>query len=153
MDDELTQLYQEIILDHSRKPRNFRVLPDASHHAEGHNPLCGDRYTVYVRVEGDAIKDVSFQGSGCAISKAAASIMTDQIKGKTITEARHYFEGFQKLVTTGKSEDEEKLGKLAVFAGVSHFPMRVKCAALPWHAMLASLKDAPSTVSTETHDK
>jgi len=153
MDDELSQLYQEVILDHSRKPRNFCVLPGANHTAEGNNPLCGDRVSIFLRLEGDIIKDASFQGSGCAISKAAASIMTDQIKGKTVAQARHTFEEFQKLVTTGHAADEESLGKLAVFAGVNRFPMRVKCAALPWHAMMASLKEKPSTVTTEPNDK
>jgi nitrogen fixation NifU-like protein len=153
MNDELSQLYQEVILDHSRKPRNYREMPGANHCAEGHNPLCGDHYSIYLRLENGAIKDASFQGSGCAISKAAASIMTDEIKGKTVEQARHYFEEFQKLVTTGHANDDEELGKLAAFAGVSQFPMRVKCAALPWHTMLASLKEKSAPVTTEPHEQ
>ena len=136
---ELTDLYQEVILDHSRKPRNFRVLPDANHTAEGTNPLCGDHFTVYVKLENDVISDITFQGAGCAISKAAASIMTDHVKGKTIEEARQYFTDYQKMITTGDFGSEE-MGKLCAFSGVHQFPMRVKCAVLPWHAMLASLK-------------
>jgi len=145
---ELSDLYQEVILDHSRKPRNFRILPDANHSAEGKNPLCGDQFTIYVNVENDRIKEITFQGSGCAISKAAASIMTDQLRGKTIAEAQSQFAEYQKMVTTGEV-DKEKIGKLGVFAGVHQFPMRVKCAVLPWHAMLASLKDGAKIVSTE----
>lgn len=140
MSDELNQLYQEVILDHSRKPRNYHALADANRKAEGNNPLCGDHFTIYLKLENDVIKDIGFQGAGCAISKAAASIMTDQVKGKTIAEARKYFDEYQKLVTTGEFDDEN-LGKLCAFAGVHHFPMRVKCAVLPWHAMMASLKE------------
>ncbi len=142
MSDELNELYQEVILDHSRKPRNYRALADANRQAEGNNPLCGDHFTIYLKLENDVIKDISFQGAGCAISKAAASIMTDQLKGKTVTEARKYFDEYQKLVTTGHFDDEE-LGKLCAFSGVHNFPMRVKCAVLPWHAMMASLKEKP----------
>jgi nitrogen fixation protein NifU and related proteins len=149
MDDELNELYQQVILDHSRKPRHFLVLPEANRMAEGNNPLCGDRYTVYLKLEGDVISDISFQGSGCAISKASASMMSDELKGKTIADARHYFSQYQKMVTTGKM-DEEAMGKLCAFAGVHHFPMRVKCAILPWHAMLAGL-DGQKSVSTDVH--
>ena len=139
MDNELNELYQQVILDHSRKPRNFRLLPGATRAAEGDNPLCGDHYTIFLQLEGDVIRDISFQGAGCAISKASASMMTDALKGKTTAEARQYFSQYQNMVTTGKA-DPETLGKLCAFAGVHHFPMRVKCAILPWHAMLAGLK-------------
>ena len=148
MDNDLSELYQQVILDHSRKPRHFHVLPDANRSAEGNNPLCGDRYTVYLKLEDGVIRDISFQGSGCAISKASGSMMADQLKGKTIADARHYFSQYQDMVKTGKM-DEDAMGKLCAFAGVSHFPMRVKCAILPWHAMLAGL-DGATTVSTET---
>ena len=147
MTDELNELYQEVILDHSRKPRHFHVLPEANRAAEGNNPLCGDRYTIYLKLEGDVIRDISFQGSGCAISKASASMMTDELKGKTIADARQYFSQYQNMVMTGK-RDEEAMGKLCAFAGVHHFPMRVKCAILPWHAMLAGL-DGQTSVSTD----
>ena len=149
MDNDLNELYQQVILDHSRKPRHFHVLPEANRAAEGNNPLCGDRYTVYLKLEGDVIRDISFQGSGCAISKASGSMMADQLKGKTIAEARDCFSQYQDMVKTGKM-DEEAMGKLCAFAGVSHFPMRVKCAILPWHAMLAGL-DGQTSVSTDTH--
>jgi len=138
MGDELNELYQEVILDHSRKPRNFRTLPDADLTAEGNNPLCGDHFTVFVKLENDVIKEITFQGAGCAISKAAASIMTDQLKGKTVEQAKEFFAKFQKLVTTGQFGDDE-MGKLCVFSGVHNFPMRVKCAVLPWHTLIASL--------------
>ena len=147
MDNDLNELYQQVILDHSRKPRHFHVLPDANRTAEGNNPLCGDRYTVYLKLEDGVIRDISFQGSGCAISKASGSMMADQLKGKTIEEARQYFSQYQDMVRTGKM-DEEALGKLCAFAGVSHFPMRVKCAILPWHAMLAGL-NGQTSVSTD----
>ena len=147
MGDELNELYQQVILDHSRKPRHFHVLPEANRMAEGNNPLCGDRYTVYLKLEGDVISDISFQGSGCAISKASASMMADELKGKTIAHARQYFSQYQNMVMTGKM-DEEALGKLCAFAGVHHFPMRVKCAILPWHALLAGL-DGQTSVSTD----
>ncbi len=147
MDDELNDLYQQVILDHSRKPRHFHVLPDANRTSEGNNPLCGDRYTVYLKLEGDVIRDISFQGSGCAISKASASMMADQLKGKKIADAREFFNGYQTMVTTGK-KDEDYMGKLCAFAGVANFPMRVKCAILPWHAMLAGL-DGKTSASTD----
>lgn len=145
---ELTELYQEVILDHSRKPRNFRVLPEANRSAEGNNPLCGDHYTVYVKLEKDVIQEITFQGAGCAISKAAASLMTDELKGKTVAQAQQEFSEYQKMITTGETDDVE-LGKLCAFVGVHHFPMRVKCAVLPWHTMLASLKAETKTVTTE----
>ena len=147
MDNDLNELYQQVILDHSRKPRHFHVLPEANRAAEGNNPLCGDRYTVYLKLEDGVIRDISFQGSGCAISKASGSMMADQLKGKTIAQARQVFGQYQDMVKTGKM-DEEAMGKLCAFAGVSHFPMRVKCAILPWHAMLAGL-DGQTSVSTD----
>jgi nitrogen fixation NifU-like protein len=147
MSDELNELYQQVILDHSRKPRNFHILPDANRSAEGNNPLCGDHFTVFLRLEGDTIKDISFQGSGCAISKASASMMTDQLKGKSVAEAEKTFALYQEMVMTGPA-DEEAMGKLCAFAGVRNFPMRVKCAILPWHAMMAGLKGEP-LASTE----
>ena len=147
MSDELTELYQQVILDHSRKPRNFRVLPEANRSAEGNNPLCGDRFTVFLKLEHGVIQDISFQGSGCAISKASASMMTDQLKGKSVAEAEKTFAQYQQMVTTGPA-DEEALGKLCAFSGVRHFPMRVKCAILPWHALMAGLK-GEKIVSTE----
>lgn len=147
MSDELNELYQQVILDHSRKPRNFRAMVEPDHSAEGNNPLCGDHYTVFLKMDGNVIRDISFQGSGCAISKASASMMTDQLKGKTIAQAREYFANYQAMVTTGQA-DEERMGKLSAFAGVHHFPMRVKCAILPWHAMLAGL-NGQSTTTTD----
>jgi nitrogen fixation NifU-like protein len=141
MGDELNELYQEVILDHSRRPHNFHVLADANHSAEGNNALCGDHFTVYLKLDGDVIKDISFQGGGCAISKAAASIMTDKVKGRTVAEAKQYFNEYQKMVTTGNVENPD-MGKLCAFAGVHHFPMRVKCAVLPWHTLLASINDS-----------
>ena len=148
MFDDLNELYQEVILDHSKSPRNFRELEDANRSAEGNNPVCGDRFTVFLKLENDVIHDISFQGSGCAISKAAASMMTESIKGKTIGEAQKLFQQYQELVKTGC---EDKIGspKLSVFAGVHKFPMRVKCAVLAWHALLAALKGEQKSVSTE----
>jgi nitrogen fixation protein NifU and related proteins len=145
--DELNELYQEVILDHQRNPRNFRAMPDADRKAEGNNPLCGDHFTVFLKLDGDVMREVTFQGAGCAISKASGSMMTDLLKGKTIAEAKKYFAEFQEMVTTGKT-DEEKMGKLCAFCGVHHFPMRVKCATLPWHALMASFK-GDATISTE----
>lgn len=150
--EDLRDLYQEVILDHNRRPRNFGPLADANRTAEGHNPLCGDRVTVYARVEDDRIQDLSFQGSGCAISTASASLMTEALKGKTVAEARQIFEGFHGLVTQGTAMDAERLGKLAALAGVREFPIRVKCATLAWHALQAAMDEpgAPShPVSTE----
>ena len=147
---DLRELYQEIILEHSKQPRNYRPLPGAQHKAEGYNPLCGDHFTVYVNLEGEAIRDISFEGSGCAISKASASMMTQTLKGKSRAEAEKIFEQFHKLVT-GQAEANggEGLGKLAAFSGVSEFPVRVKCATLAWHTLQAALKDQQETVSTE----
>jgi nitrogen fixation protein NifU and related proteins len=153
-DAELRDLYQEVILDHNKRPRNFRVMDNADHRAEGHNPLCGDRVTVFVRLAGDRIEDVSFQGSGCAISKASASLMTDSVKGQSLVDVDALFRGFQSMVTAPPDTDinTDALGKLAVFAGVREFPSRVKCASLAWHALRAALRDsdaANAVVSTE----
>ncbi len=145
---DLTDLYQEVILDHNRRPRNFRKIEAPSHHAEGYNPLCGDRLELYVQVSGDVITDMAFEGSGCAISKASASLMTDAIKGKTVAEADSLFQRFHRVVTTPPDEPVEDLGKLSVLAGVREFPVRVKCASLAWHTMKAAL-DREQIVSTE----
>ena len=147
MSDDLNDLYQEVILDHNRNPRNFRVLPDANRRAEGDNPLCGDHFTVFLKLDGDLIRDVAFQGAGCAISKASASMMTEHLKGKTVAQARSDFAEFQKMLATGQA-GEDALGSLCALGGVHQFPMRVKCAILSWHAMLAALKGEPN-VSTE----
>ena len=144
---DLRDLYQEVILDHNRRPRNFGPLPAANHRAEGNNPLCGDRVTVYLDVEGDRIRDVSFEGAGCAISTASASLMTEALKGRSVEEARHLFHGFHELVTKG--DEGEDLGKLAVFTGVREYPMRVKCATLAWHTFLAALDTQDQPVTTE----
>ncbi len=150
MFDDLTELYQQVILDHSKSPRNFRTLEHANRIAQGHNPLCGDSYTIYALLDGDLIKDISFQGSGCAISKASASLLTDALKGKTKAELKTLFEKVHEMVTTGKSDDG--VGKLAVFAGVHKFPARVKCAILPWHAVVAAVEGRPEPVTTEKED-
>ncbi len=147
---DLRELYQEVILEHSKAPRNFREPRHANLKAEGYNPLCGDHFTVYLEVEGDSIRDASFQGAGCAISKASASMMTQAIKGKSRAQAERLFEQFHQLVTEGKSaEDAHDLGKLAVFSGVSEFPVRVKCATLAWHTLQAALEGKQQPVSTE----
>jgi nitrogen fixation NifU-like protein len=147
---DLRDLYQEVILDHSKHPRNFRELQDASNRAKGNNPLCGDKLDVYVKVEDGVIVDVSFQGSGCAISTASASMMTESLKGKNEKELQELFEHFHNVVTGNAQEGEaEKLGKLAVFAGVQEFPVRVKCATLAWHTIRAALEDQDESVSTE----
>jgi nitrogen fixation NifU-like protein len=148
---DLRELYQELIIDHSKRPRNFRVLEAANHTSEGYNPLCGDKVTVFLELEEDRVKNVSFQGSGCAISTASASVMTESVKGKTLAEVETLFEVFHHLVT-GKPPDGGKapeLGKLVVFSGVSEFPVRVKCATLAWHTLHAALQDTGETVSTE----
>ena len=148
---ELRDLYQDMILEHNKNPRNFRSLPQANRKAEGYNPLCGDHFTVYLRLENNALKDISFEGSGCAISKASASMMTASLQGKTKVEAQELFERFHRLVTRRATEahDGADVGKLVVFSGVSEFPVRVKCATLAWHTMLAALEEKTETVSTE----
>jgi len=148
---ELRELYQDVILEHSKAPRNYRVLAATNRKAEGFNPLCGDRYTVYVDLDGDAIRDIAFQGSGCAISRASASMMTDSLKGKTTAEAEQLFEGVHRMLTSDTSEpvNTEGLGKLAVLSGVREFPTRVKCASLSWHALRNALKGEGGKVSTE----
>ena len=147
---DLRDLYQEVILEHSKAPRNYRELAGANQHAEGYNPLRGDHFTVYLNVEGDSIRDITFQGSGCAISKASASMMTQALKGKSKSEAQKLFERFHTLVTTGEANgDRPELGKLAVFSGVSEFPVRVKCATLAWHTLQAALEGKQDKVSTE----
>lgn len=146
----VNELYQQVILDHNQRPRNFKKLDGASSRALGHNPLCGDKMTVYVDVDGDIIKDIGFEGSGCAISKASASIMTTVVNGQTRGQAHRLSEQFRKLVTGHEdAPDAESLGKLAVFAGVSEFPARVKCATLAWHTLDAALDNSHDVVSTE----
>jgi nitrogen fixation protein NifU and related proteins len=147
---ELSDLYQEVILDHNRKPRNFRAMDDATRRQEGYNPLCGDRLTVYVALDDDRIRDVSFQGSGCAISKASASLMTEALKGKTVEEARTLFDRFHEMVTSSTDEPAADLGKLSVLSGVREFPTRIKCASLAWHALKAAVAEPHAgPVSTE----
>ncbi len=147
---ELRELYQELVLDHNSRPRNFREMENATTRMEGYNPLCGDRVTVYVKLGGGRIEDVSFQGSGCAISRASASMMTTTIKGKTIDEAERLFGAFHEMVTgEGDPEEDDELGDLEVLAGVAEFPSRVKCATLSWHSMLSALKGQKEPVSTE----
>jgi nitrogen fixation protein NifU and related proteins len=148
MFDDLNDLYQQVILDHSKSPRNFRKLDGANRSAKGHNPLCGDQVTIYMRFENDRVEEVSFEGTGCAISKASASLLTDALKGRTTEETRELFQKVRDMVTTGKA-DGEQLGKLSVFAGVHKFPARVKCAILPWHAALAAVEGKGEPVSTE----
>jgi nitrogen fixation NifU-like protein len=147
---ELSELYQQVILDHNKKPRNFGVLESANRHAEGFNPLCGDQLNVYLEMEGDVVKDIKFEGSGCAISKAAASMMTQSVKGKTYAEAELLFDEFHRMVTGELDENSQpnNLGRLTIFAGVRDFPARVKCASLSWHTMHAALHGEAMT-STE----
>jgi nitrogen fixation NifU-like protein len=144
---ELQDLYQEIILDHSKRPRNFRCPDAANRQADGHNPLCGDHVTVYLEVEDGVVADVAFEGSGCAISTASASVMTELVKGKSEAEARAMFARFHDLVT-GEEEEMDELDKMSAFAGVARFPMRVKCATLCWHTLAAAL-DGAGDVTTE----
>lgn len=149
--DELRDLYQEIILDHNKNPRNFHKLVDADFTLEGFNPLCGDHYTFYLKLDGETIDDIGFEGSGCAISKASASLMSSILKGKSKEEAEHLFSLFTDIVT-GKIDPAghiEELGKLAAFAGVADFPVRVKCATLPWHTMHGALQGKQDNISTE----
>lgn len=149
--DEIRELYQQVILDHNKDPRNFGKLENATHIAYGHNPLCGDKIDLYLKIENGKIEDVRFNGSGCAISKASSSIMTTILKGKTIEEAKDLFEKFHKAVTSDLDDniDTIDLGKLAVFCGVREFPARIKCASLPWHTMMNALENKESVTSTE----
>jgi nitrogen fixation NifU-like protein len=152
--NDLRELYQEVILDHSKHPRHFREMPESNRHADGHNPLCGDRVTVYLHLAGDVVEDVSFKGAGCSISTASASMMADALRGKSVDEVKALFDRFHDLVTSDPSHAAEnldaasELGKLAVFSGVCEFPMRVKCASLPWHTMKAAL-EGEARASTE----
>ena len=147
----LSELYQEVILDHNKSPRNFRKLEDANRTVEGYNPLCGDQSTVYLRLEDGMIRDISFQGSGCAISKASASMMTASVKGKTKGEAESLFDMVHRMLTGEMNTKDglEELGKLAVLAGICNFPARVKCASLSWHTLHAALNGNGAAVSTE----
>jgi nitrogen fixation NifU-like protein len=153
---ELRELYQETILDHSKKPRNFGDLPTANHTAEGYNPLCGDRAKIGLDLEGDVIKDVRFKGAGCSIFTASASMMTESVKGRTRPQVEALFERFHDLITGDPAQAKDRavpeLGKLVVFAGVSEFPVRVKCAALAWHTLKAALQGDPTPVSTEVSE-
>ncbi len=144
------KLYEQVILDHNKKPRNFSVLEDATAYAEGYNPLCGDRFTVYLKTKDNVIEDCTFQGAGCAISKSSASVMTSTLKGMTVEEARSLFDEFKAMLTsdTGAPLDKDKLGKLMVFSGVREFPVRIKCANLAWHTMLSAL-EGEEKISTE----
>jgi len=148
MFDDLTELYQQLLLDHSKSPRNFRVLPDANRTAQGTNPICGDNYTLYARMDGDVVQELTFQGSGCAISKASASLLTESLKGKTRAEVKAMFDKVRDLLTTGHSDGD--LGKVAALAGMHRFPVRIKCAILPWHAVAAAVEGRGETVSTES---
>lgn len=150
MFDDLNDLYQQVILDHSKSPRNFHKLDHATCTAQGHNPLCGDNVTLYLIMENNVIKDISFQGSGCAISKASASILTDSLKGKSAADVTALFDKVHDMVTTGKAGGD--MGKLAVFAGVHKFPARVKCAILPWHAVVSAIDGNPEPVTTESQN-
>ena len=148
---ELTDLYQEVILDHNRRPRNWGALPDATRSAEGYNPLCGDRLKLHVKIDNNRLVGVSFEGSGCAISKASASLMTDAIKGRTLDEAMDLFDRVHIMLTTPVDQpvDEESVGKLAVLSGVREFPTRVKCASLAWHTLKSALSDSHEVAKTE----
>ena len=148
MFDDLNDLYQQVILDHCKNPRNFHELPQATCSAKGHNPLCGDRLELYIQMDGDMVKDISFIGAGCCISKASASLLTENVKGKARTDVQTMFDQFREMVTTGNVKGTPN--KLAVFAGVHKFPARVKCAVLAWHALIAALKGGKEPVTTET---
>jgi nitrogen fixation NifU-like protein len=150
MFDDLNDLYQQVILDHCKRPRNFHELPSPTCSAQGHNPLCGDQLKLFLVVEGDKVKDISFVGDGCCISKASASLMTESVKGKSKADVQTMFEQVHDLVTTGQVKAD--VGKLAVFAGVHKFPARVKCAILAWHAVIAALKGEGQPVTTESED-
>ena len=147
--NELDDIYQEIVLEHSRKPRNFRKLEEADRIQEGYNPLCGDQYTIYISIDGDTISDISFQGAGCAISKASASMMTEELIGKTKNQASRIFEAFRSMITKDNENITEELGDIEVLQGVSQYPTRIKCATLSWHAMHAALDEQDGDISTE----
>ena len=151
MSSDLRELYQEMILDHGKRPRNFRALSTANRKAEGYNPLCGDRETVYLEVDGNLVKDASFQGAGCAISTASASMMTEALKGKSRQEVEALFAKFHDLITgqTNAPSNGPPLGKLEVFSGVREYPVRIKCATLPWHTMKSALQGDAEVISTE----
>lgn len=151
MNAELRELYQQVILDHNKSPRNFRVIDSPSHSSEGYNPLCGDKINLYLTIEDEIVKDISFQGSGCAISKASASLMSSIIKGKTIEETKNIFEKFQEMITGKLDENSniESLGKLTVLNGVKEFPARVKCAGLAWHTLINAINKKKEPVTTE----
>jgi nitrogen fixation NifU-like protein len=146
---DLRDLYQEVIFDHYKRPRNQGALADPSHHAEGHNPLCGDRVTIYLKVEDGVVQDVTFEGAGCAIATASASLMTEALKGRTLDEANALFRSFHDMVTDAPAKEAPGLGKLEVLAGVREFPARVKCATLAWHTLNAALAKRRQPVSTE----
>ncbi len=150
---DLLELYQEVILDHNKRPRNFGALPEAEHTAEGHNPLCGDQLRLYLTMDGDRIREIRFEGTGCAISKASASLMTETVQGKTVDEVDALFRDFHELLTGDPSVQAKaaaELGKLAVFEGVREYPVRVKCATLAWHTLQAAIQDRAESVSTES---
>lgn len=147
---DVQELYRELIVDHGRRPRNFSVLENANHVKEGYNPLCGDQLTIYLIEDNNVIRDIQFQGCGCAISMASASMMTELLKGKSVEQAEKIFHTFHQLITQGSTEENiDELGKLKVLAGVSQFPARVKCATLSWHTLMAAMKNSAEKVSTE----
>lgn len=146
---ELEGLYQDVILDHSKRPRNFRPMPDANRTAQGFNPLCGDKVTLYLKVENDRVADASFQGTGCAISTASASLLTETVKGKTVADAERLFRAFHDVVTGKPAPENVDIGKLEVFSGVSEYPLRVKCATLVWHTYKSAVTGAAEPVTTE----
>ena len=150
MFDDLTDLYQQVILDHCKQPRNFHEMGSPTCSAQGHNPLCGDRLKLYLLLDGNVVKDASFVGSGCCISKASASLLTESVKGKNKTEVKALFDKVHEMITTGSVNGD--VGKLAVFAGVHRFPARVKCAILPWHAVMAAVEGKAEPVTTENED-
>ena len=148
--NDLRELYQQVILDHNKHPRNFGELDGADRHADGYNPLCGDRLTLYMNLEGNVISEVSFVGSGCAISKASASLMTDAVKGKTLAEAQRLFDEFHSMITSSETPSNlDILGKLAVLAGVRDYPTRIKCASLAWHTLRAAFENSQEPASSE----
>lgn len=147
---DLSELYQQLIIDHSQQPHNFRAISDSNYMQNGYNPLCGDKITLYIREQNGIISDIGFQGLGCAISTASASLMSDAVKNKSKGEVMALFDLFQQMVTTGNLENAEQLGKLVVLSGVTEFPMRVKCATLPWHTLRAALLKDEKTTTTET---